>query len=225
MFLNGQLWATSDIVTVNQAMAQGFKIVYLGDTLLLEPGYKERFVSGVCLTPDYEALSLQVDGNINGFISLYAASLNSKAAIDMISVILACLRSGTNIMLFLPEESADLNFAQYLLSFIELNFGVTTQTKTSQFAFNPAFTSKVSTLIYLNDMMTAQEFLVNSDTLDEFTIKKLVVELHPMVKNPEDINCIMDWFRKYKDELIKAGRPLINGIQYAGKDSDYGCCL
>ena len=57
------------------------------------------------------------------------------------------------------------------------------------------------------------------------TIRKLVVDLRPVVDNPTDLQQIINWFSRYKDELIKTGRPLINGIQYAGKDNDYVCCL
>lgn len=223
--LKGQLWATSDIKLIEQALIQGFKVVYLGDPMSIEPGYNEKFTVATSLIPDYQAMALQVDGNIDGFIQLYMASLNSKAAMDMMSVILVCLYKGINIIFYLPPEASGLNFVQYLLQYIELNFGITTQTKTTQFVYKPEFCGRIIELLYLNNLVTSQEFLINSESLDDMTIRKLVVELHPVVSDPTDISQIIKWFSNYKDELIKAGRPLINGIQYAGKDSDYGCCL
>ena len=222
--LKGQLWATSDINLVNQAFIQGFKVIYLGDPVSVDPAYREKFVIATSLIPDYQAMALQVDGNEEGFIQMYIASLNSSAAMEMMSVIFACLYKGINIMFYLPPEAAGLKYEQYLLQYIEMNFGVTTQTKTSTFAFNPQYAGRIIELLYLNNLVTAQEYLINSTSLDDLSLRKLVIELRPMVADPTDIKQIISWFSNYKDELIKAGRPLINGIQYAGKESDYGCC-
>ena len=223
--LKGQLWATSDMNLVNQAMIQGFKVIYLGDPISVDPGYKDKFVVATSLTPDYQTLAMQVDGNLDGFIQMYMTSLNSKAAMDMMSVILVCLYKGINILFYLPPEATSLNYVQYLLQFIELNFGVTTQTKTSQFKFDPVFFNRIIELLYLNDLVSSQEYLINSSSLDDLTLRKLVIEMHPMVNDPTDIKQIIAWFSNYKDELIKSNIPLINGIQYAGEVSDYGCCL
>ena len=223
--LKGQLWATSDMNLVNQALIQGFKVIYLGDPISIDPGYSDKFVVATSLTPDYQTLALQVDGNIDGFIQMYMTSLNSKAAMDMMSVILVCLYKGINILFYLPPEAAGLNYAQYLLQFIEFNFGIKTQTKTTQYTFDPKFFERIIELLYLNDLVSSQEYLVNSTSLDDLTLRKLVVELHPMVNDPTDLKQILAWFTKYKDELIKSNVPLINGIQYAGEVSDYGCCL
>lgn len=223
--LNGKLWASSDINLVMQATMQGFKVIYLGDPLSLSEELKQNpnFVVSTALTPDYQALSLQVDGDENGFIQMYISQLNSKAAIDMLSLILVCLYRGTHIMFYLPQESLGLNFIQYLLQFIEMNYGIMTQTQTTQFQYKQEFNTKIAELLYFNNLITAQEFLIHADTLDDIMLKKLITELHPMVQNPKDIDQIMAWFSNYKDQLLKAQQPLINGIQYAGEVSDYGC--
>lgn len=221
--LKGQLWATSDMGLVDQVLMSGVKVIYLGDPVSINPYYRDKFVVATSLTPDYQTMALQVDGDEQGFAYMYASSLNSKAAMEMFSVILACLYKGTSIMFYLPPESAGLNFVQYLLQFIEYNFGIRTQTKSTQFSFNTNFAGKVIELLYLNNLVSAQEFLINSETLDENSLRKLVAELHPMVLDPRDINQIIEWFSKYKDALLSTDKPLVNGIQYAGKDSDYGC--
>lgn len=221
--LKAQLWATSDINLVNQAITQGFKIIYLGDPISIDPVYKDVFVTSTSLVPDYNTLALMIDGNQQGFIEMYTLSLNSKPAIEMLSVIFTCLYRGTNIMFFLPPESAGLNFVEYLLQFIQFNYGITTQTKTTEFYFDPAYVGRIIELLYLNNLVDANEFLVNSETLNEFTLRKLVNELHPMVQDPTDIKEIIAWFSNFKDELIKTKKPLINGIQYAGNVGDYAC--
>ena len=224
--LNGQLWATSDIKLVEQALYQGFRVIYLGDPMSLDPVYREKFTTATALIPDYHALSLQIDGDMDGFIHLYIASLNSPAALEMLAIIFVCLYRGINIMFYLPPEASGLNYVQYLLQFIEFNFGIKTQTKSTQFSFDPSFIGKIVELMYLHDLVSAQEYLVNSTSLNNSSLRKLVVEMRPNVEDPTNISQIVAWFGRYKDELLKSnGRPLINGIQYAGKDSDYGCCL
>jgi hypothetical protein len=216
--LKGQLWATSDINLVNQALMQGFKVIYLGDPVSIDPVYKEKFVVSTSLVPDYQTMALQVDGNIDGFIQMYMASLNSKAAMEMMSVILVCLFKGVGIIFYLPPEAAGLNFVQYLLQYIEFNFGIRTQTRSTQFMFDnrPENCTKIIELLYLNNLVTAQEFLLNANGLDDMSIRKLVDELHPVVNDPTNLQEIIGWFSRYKDELIKCNMPLINGIQYAG---------
>ena len=221
--LKGKLVASSDINIVNQAIASGAKVIYLGDPVSIDPYYKDKFVVASSLTPDYPTMAMQVDGNEAGFIQMYTSSLNSKAAIEMIAVILVCLYKGVNILLYVPQEAMGLNFIQCLLKFLEYNYGVTTQTNTTMFEFNPNFTSKVMELLYLNNLITSQEFLITSDTLDDMVLRKLVNELHPMVKDPNDIKCIISWFSKYKKELLDSNKPLVNGIQYAGGVNDYAC--
>lgn len=222
--LKGQLWASSDINLINQALAQGIKVIYLGDPISIPPNYKDHFVVATSLVPDYQTLSLHVDGNEQGFVQMYTASLNSKAAMEMLSIILVCLYRGTNIMFYLPQEASGLNFVQYLLQFIKLNFGIETQTKSTQFGFDPAFTGRIIELLYLNDLVSPQEFLIYSESLDDLSLRKLVNDLHPMVKDPKNLDEIIQWFSNYKDAIISANKPLINGIQYAGEVSDYGCC-
>lgn len=221
MILSGQLWATSDINLVQQAIMRGFKAIYLGDPISIDPSMKEHFVTAISLIPDYQTMSLQVDGNIEGFKNMYIASLNSKAAMQMFSVIFTCLYKGTSIIFYLPSEAAGLNYVEYLLAYIQYNYGITTQTAFTQFAFNPEFSGKVAELLYLNDLITPQEFLINSESLDEISLRKLVNELHPMVEDPTDLNCIIKWFSNYKDALLN-NMHLVNGIQYAG--DDYKCC-
>ena len=221
--LKGQLWATSDINLVGQALQNGFKAIYLGDPISMNPAFKDKFVFGTTLTPDYETMAAKIDGNDHAFLQMYFSALHSGPATEMMSVILACLFKGTNIILYLPPEAKDLNFVEYLLQFIKINYGITTQTLSTQFEFDIKFKERVLELLYLSNLIDAQEFLVNSNSVNDNVLKKLVVDLRPMVNNPRSLDDILEWFSNYKDQLINASRPLINGIQYAGETGDYAC--
>lgn len=222
--LKGQLWATSDINLVNQAIMQGFKVIYLGDPISIDPVYKEKFVISTALTPDYQTLSLMIDGNMDGFVQMYMMSLNTPSAMEMFSAIFACLFRGSSVIFYLPPEASGLNFAPYLLQFIQCNFGITTQTSTTQFGFNNEFVGRIIEFLYLSNLVSAQEYLFHATSMNEPAIRKLVNDLRPVVQDPTNLDQILDWFRNYKKQLIEANKPLINGIQYAGEVSDYKCC-
>ena len=222
--LKGQLWATNDTNLVNQAMMQGFKVIYLGDPISLDPVTKEKFVISTALTPDYQTMSLLVDGNVDGFVQMYMMSLNTQSAMEMFSAIFACLYRGSNVIFFVPPEASGLDFIIYLLQFIEYNFGITTQTATTQFSFNPEYTGRIIEFLYLSNLVSAQEYLINTTSVNEAAIRKLVMDLHPVVEDPTNFEQVLGWFKNYKNKLIESNRPLINGIQYAGEASDYKCC-
>lgn len=219
--LTAQLWATSDINVARQSANQGFKVIFLGDPISIEPIDKDVFVVATALTPDYNTMSALIDGDENMFAGMYAASLNTKPAVDMFALIFACLFKGVGIMFYIPPEAISMNFVNYLLKFIEVNYGITTQTKSTMYSFNPAFSSRIIELLYLSDLVTAQEFLVNSENIDDITLRKLVTELHPMVEDPRDISQIVGWFSAYKDNLVNSKAPLVNGVQFAGEVSEY----
>lgn len=222
--IKGQLWATDKIDLANQAMSQGFKVIYLGDPLSIDNSIKDKFVVSTALTPDYDTMSVLIDGNIEGFVNMYIASLNTPSAMEMFSAIFACLYRGSNVIFYLPPDSAQLSFVQYLLQFIEYNFGVTTQTSSTQFAFNPEFGGKIIEFLYLNNLVSPQEYLIYSSTMNRASVRKLVYDLRPHVKDPTNLEQILNWFRNYKKQLIDANKPLINGIQYTGEVTDYKCC-
>lgn len=223
MSILGQLWATSELEMAIQSAQQGFRVIYLGDYMSLDPMYKDAFIVATSLVPDYQTLACKVDGDEKSFVGMYLASLNSKAAMEMMSAILACLYKGTSIMFYIPKEALSLGYISNLLEYIRLNWGIQTQTKSTQFSFDITFMPRIMELLYLNNLATAQEFLIHSETLNELTLRKLVDDLHPMVKDPRNLDQIIAWFSNYKDKLIAAQAPLINGIQYAGEVSDYGC--
>lgn len=223
--LRGQLWASSDIELVNQSLMQGFKVIFLGDPISIDPMYKNHFVMASSFVPDYNMMSVLIEGNTNNFMHMYVESLGSKAAMEMMTAILAALFKGTNILFYIPKEAVDLKYGQLLLEYIEYNYGIRTQTKSTMFGFNPKYLGKIVELLYLSNLVTAQEFLINTDNLDQISLRKLVSELHPMVEDPTNLDQIIAWFNNYKDQIIKANQPLINGIQYGGKDSDYACYL
>lgn len=220
--LKGQLWATSQMEMVNQALVNGFKVIYLGDPISIDPMYKDKFVIASSLVPDYQTMSMKIDGNEDGFIQMYVASLNSRAAVEMLTVIFAALYNGVNVMFYVPQEALGIGYEKYLLQFICNNYGIQTQTSTLPFAFDMNFAGRVIEMLYLYNLVSAQEFLINSSSLDQMSIRKLIDELHPMVQDPNDINQIMEWFRNYKESLISTGKPLINGVQYAD-EVRYGC--
>jgi len=221
--LKGVLFATSNINLIDRALLNGDRVIYVGDPISAPEQYKDRIIISSILTPDYQTLSLLVDGNENGFIQMYTASLMSRSATEMFSVIMGALYYGVNVVFYFPQEASGLNYHQTLLEFIWYNYGIQTQTKSTNFSFNTQFSDRILELLYLNNIINSREFLLSTDSIDDSSMRKLVNDIRPCVDNCGDINMLVKWFSNYKNNLLSSDKPLINGIQYAGEMGDYAC--
>ncbi len=210
--INGKMIGTKDPYMVTQLLQSGCKVIYVGDPQSITPQERDAYVVASYLVPDYAALSAHIDGDERKFVQLYYAALSSKPAMEMFSAIIACLHSGFNVVFYVPQTEESLNFIGYLLKFIEYNFGIQTETKSTPFAFNPAFTDKCIELLYLNNLVTYQEFLQITNNLDDISIDKLILEANP----PEDVRgskeTLIKWFSQLKDMLTGT---LIKGMSYS----------
>ena len=222
--LKGILMATSDINVVNQSLNQGFRVIYLGDPISIQPEYRDVFTLASSLIPDYTAMSLYIDGNEQGFLNVYLASLNSRPAVEMLSVIFACLHKGFNVLFYVPEDAKGLNYIQYLLEFIRINYGIQTLTQSTEYYFDNNFRDRMISLLYLGNFVTPQEFLITCGNVDDITIRKLIMDLQPVVSDPTNMEEIVVWLKNFKNELLNSDKPLINGIQLAMEGNDNKCC-
>ena len=214
----GILMASSDPMFINQAMANGCVVVYVGDTTTLSPMDRDRMAIATALFPDYKTLAAQIEGNMQEFYSRYIQILSEQPAIEFFAVMLAALYGGKNVVMFFPPEAGDLEFIQVLLEFIRMNFGITPQTKSTQYMYDIKFNTRNAELMYLNNLISPQDFVLIADKLDSTVLTKLVYDIKPYVANPNDINDYMIWFNHYKKAMMDEGKPLTAGIQYAGKE-------
>jgi len=177
----GTLFITTD-VNILQQLVYNNKVIIIGEP---DPAMINALnaVVGSILLPPYLAMMAQMDGNINEFYNQYYLHLYTKEPQEFIATILKALTLGKNIVMYCTEDEFKL-CGQFLLQFLQKDFGIVVGTQNNQFYFDPAYTPTVTTLLYINDLVTADElFMLYPDTIpiNDIILPKLVQELHPVV--------------------------------------------
>ncbi|MDE6946223.1 MAG: hypothetical protein K2P14_03450 [Anaeroplasmataceae bacterium] len=204
---NGQIFATSDMGVVDTAARTGYKLIYIGDQLEMPQGYK--FVNAIMLTPDYKTMSAIIEGNQERVAQNYYASLQTPQAEELFAIIIGALRSNSQIMMYFPNETLQLKYPYLLLEHMLNKYGIRVGDSGNPFVYNPAYDASNFRLLYLYNLVTWQEFILNTEDLDDFTIAKLKQELCQQFNIPANISNIdmVNEIQKIKDKLINDMKP------------------
>lgn len=211
--IKNMMIGTKDINVVNEALQNGFKVIFVGDSTVMPKEALERYVVASSFVPDYNALSMHIDGNERGFVQAYFAALASKAATEMFSAVIACLHNGYGICIYMPETEDSLDYIGYLFKFMEYNYGIQAATKTTPFMYNPKFNDRNITLLYLNNLVDYSEFLRHVCNLDDTTIEKLKSEVPGIPSNIMNNTAeLVKYFSNLKDQLTMARGMIYEGV-------------
>jgi hypothetical protein len=98
------------------------KLVFLHENKQMSDQYGA--IHGSILLPPYEAVSAEMDNNLEAFYGYYYAHLNNYEASRMVSAIIAALYQGINICLYVPNETKELRFNVALVEYFANSFGI-----------------------------------------------------------------------------------------------------
>lgn len=115
------------------------------------------------LLPPYESLSADIDGDHQNAAAIYYSYLMSPEKIRVIANILAAMKMGKSILLFVPEdESMNFGFVTVLNTFFANFFGICIGMGTTPYAMSmePVFVARRADAMFINDLMTFQEYCV-----------------------------------------------------------------
>jgi hypothetical protein len=119
----GNIFISNSIDDVRSAIASGVTVV-----ALVDDADKYRYINCVImgnLLPPYEALSAEIDGNIDIANNIYYAYLGSPDKIAAIANILAAMNMGKSILIYVPEEeSMHFGFIKVFMAFFDNVFGI-----------------------------------------------------------------------------------------------------
>lgn len=117
------------IILINQyedittCIQNGYSVIALTDDVE-QFQYTPVLTAGVLLPP-YEALSADIDGNIQMSDNIYYQYLMGIDRMNVISTIIAALHMGKNLAFYIPfDESVSFRFAANLVQFFITNFGI-----------------------------------------------------------------------------------------------------
>lgn len=175
---NGSLMASCNIKeAIDIANAYNARIIYIGEPIELPDVYKNEFIIGAVMSPDYNTLAAEIDGNIPAFEASYIAQLQGNECVLFFATILTALRNDTNIILLFPEEGSELRYVNFFLNYLKEVYGIVAGTKTTMFE-NRLLPSNVY-LMYMNNLIPYHAYLIEGTIFDEAVLSKLYSEFPP----------------------------------------------
>lgn len=185
--INGRILATKDINVVNMEVSNGARPLYMGDVESM-PNVPFEFIKVPLLVPDYNALSLLIDGRLRDYERSYINTLKSPASVELFASIIGILHMGGNIVMYFPEENEDLNYSNILLNHIRTLYGITVQSRTTAFFYDTRYDSFNARLLYLYNIIGPVDYVMMTEDITDVDIEKLKLELAPMWNIPVNVN-------------------------------------
>lgn len=203
----GSLYITTDINVVRQMMTTN-KIVIIGEPDQALVQSTNALVASVLLPP-YNCMMARMDGDINQFIMLYNNHLSSLECSNFLAALFRALYNGNNILLYSTQDEFSLYFEQ-LYNYLVSNYGVYIGTPNNQFTFNPEFTWRLCTSLYIYELFTVEEFFMNYPQglqIPDDIIMKLIYEINPYVQD-QSFEGYKKYFFDYKERIKGANKFL-----------------
>lgn len=202
--LRGTIHITTDQNEALQMSLNNGKIVCISNEFNNYPEFVNA--TGACigsiLTPPYECLSYEIDGDLIAFKQSYLNYLNTKECINFIAVMLRSVYNGTNIVLYLTPDEATMAYSRVLLEYLFGSFGIVVGQYGVPFSYNAAMGMNLYELFMSFDIMTPGEFLAEwynfmNYNPSDLTLTKLIYHDNPYVVRPDGLPPTLEDFRNY----------------------------
>ena len=211
----GQLFMTCLEADIRQMMMSGVQPIVLTDDV---QDYRyTSLLTCPMLLPPYEAMEAEINQDLNNAQILYVQHLNRPDVQKLIATIIAALRMGKNIVLYIPDEDAahSFQFPTLLTNYFARMYGVMMHNRiTGQFMSGPSVVEDQSTIkleaarmcmLLMNDAIKIEDFALHypeNAPLDFDVAVKLIVAS----QNQNDFSqlsneAIVDYARRYMKSI------------------------
>lgn len=214
---NGVIYLTCDDRLFMESIANGYAgVIISGNIPNNHPLVTTTGASiGSLLLPPPTASMAEVDGDVQRYINIYREHLYQQNQMEFISALLAGIYKGRNIIIYMTPEEFQMSFPITLLQFFTDTFGVNIGTETRPFSINPNTTSTILCMMYLNNMINAQEFFQGQPKYliepVDMIANKLFLEQLPYINPNPSITDIVEYYIN----MINSGTGmLINPVQF-----------
>lgn len=209
--IRGAIYAVTDMGLAMQSIMQGCKVLYVGE---LNPNIPQGFIECSVLLPPYEAVSAEIDGNMDMYESIYGSYLTfSDACFGMFATILVALNKGVNITMYV-ENGDELSHLNYLLRYFEGTYGLIVGTATRQFSYDERFNSQTAAILYsyMDGFIDETEFMINQSDINMLIT---LDQSHPFIKpiekivrkfNLQAVPDIVSWLNAYRNMVVLYGK-------------------
>lgn len=222
ILINGSIAATMDIGTVEYNLRNNpnCKAIFVGDIV----GYEYminlyHILVASPLVPDYLVMEADIEGTVPEFRYRYEQYLQSEAAIQYFATILTAMHMGKFILLFFPPEAKELKYPLELLNYISNTYGLTTAFPEYgiQYSYNYNYDDFNVNLMYRYSLIPPEDYLQYAVSIN---YTKVVIDMNLPIRINTSTDAIVRWVNAYRDNIVKAGKPLSKPFLMEVHDND-----
>lgn len=162
--LTGLLNVVVDEIKIKQYHDLGVRVICLTDDTTIRQQMPSVMFGSVFLPP-YEAMTMLLDGDRQGFELAYSEYLYHSEEVNiMVTIIIAALAKGINISLYVPRKEYELGFFNVFASCLTYMTGIycgfeDTMAPAYDFNYNNANLER----LYMHGFMSYQDFMTGYD--------------------------------------------------------------
>lgn len=214
-FLTGSIYITNSIDVIRSIQIEpNTRIINLDEDLV---NTDSNFViGGTCLLPPIEAKMAESDGYEKLYDDIYVRSLTAPFQTEFFTALIAFLRKGGKLILFLPDDpNAFVKLPAYIMTLYGIHIGIigAQDPLIANSYYNNAYLYIWLNLLYTHNIISAFEYLylfpMQLDVNNNAITNKLIVDIKPFGNNySEQINSLIRL-----QSRIKENRNLIIPIR------------
>lgn len=156
--LKGTIFVTTDLAVVQNNISTS-KILVLNEP---DPQFKAmtNCLIGSVLLPPYKTMMFYADGDMQSFYNEYTQYLYQYEPTMFISAIIRALYNGVNILIYTNKDELEMYFG-ILYQFMLNTYGISIGSNNTQYGFNPNYSAVLCNTLYMNDLFTFEEMMMN----------------------------------------------------------------
>lgn len=205
----GTINVTTDLNTV-QNMMGSHRIVFIGEPNA-ELVQATNGIVGSIFLPPYQAMMALSDNDLNTFNGIYSQHLMSNECSSILSVLIKGMINGINLLIYMTPDEYNMYFIGFK-SFVRQNYGITIGSMYEPFGYDNQYDYVIYSLLYLNELITIQEFFTVYPQGINFTdpvVMKLINEMRPPVQDTS-FESYRAYFFNYKESVKQTNSYLPN---------------
>jgi hypothetical protein len=197
-------------------MLGNYRVVVIGSELDDGVTTQLNALKATVLLPPYDAVMAEMDNNIEAFSAIYTQHLFQKAPSYMMAAIIKALMCGSNILLYLTVDEAEMLYSKFLLNHLRVNYGIIVGTTDNPFFYDVNYNWAICSLLYsFDDLMSTEEFFMlypPTIQIPQNIILKLIDEVNPYIEE-RSLENYNNYFFEYKERIKRNNnRFVINPI-------------
>ena len=216
MIFKGSMYITCNRQNLLRYNPINTRVIVLADSIEKVQVDNRITTLGSVLLPPYEAIEFELDNRMNEFVNIYCSYLASNVPDRFITLMLAVMLKGFNIILYIdPDEYRNLHFKDVLARFVFMTYGIQIGNEYANpiipFMYNQAYDPVILSKLYDYDYIDGPQFIKEFPVgvpIQANALYKLVINYRPYVEDTS-----MDSYNKYFMQYVANQKGLDNDLR------------